>query len=80
MDWIGDITAALATATGIDAATLSVDDPTRETLLDLAGVAAHTSGDRTNAPILCHVIGRALASGATLAQCEQVVRAFADPA
>lgn len=35
---------------------LSDDDAT--TLLALAGFAAHTSGDRTNAPLLCYLVGR----------------------
>jgi uncharacterized protein DUF6457 len=30
-----------------------------KTLLDLARVAAHTSGDRTSAPLLCYLLGRA---------------------
>jgi hypothetical protein len=29
------------------------------TLLDLAGHAAHESGARTNAPLLCYLLGRA---------------------
>lgn len=29
------------------------------TLLDVARVAAHESGDRTNAPLLCYLVGRA---------------------
>ena len=49
-----------------------------ETLLDLAGVAAHTSGDRTNAPLLCHVLGRAVAGGADLDECARVVHAVVD--
>jgi hypothetical protein len=28
------------------------------TLLDLARIAAHESGDRTNAPLLCYLLGR----------------------
>ena len=28
------------------------------TLLELARIAAHTSGDRTNAPLLCYLLGR----------------------
>ena len=31
------------------------------TLLDVARVAAHDSGDRTNAPLLCYLIGLAAA-------------------
>lgn len=41
---------------------LGVDDLTPEeisTLLDLAGDAAHESGTRTNAPLLCYLVGRA---------------------
>ena len=79
MEWIDEVTLEIARATGIDAATLLVDEVTKETLLDLAGVAAHTSGDRTNAPLLCHVIGRALAGGATLDECARVVNEFAGP-
>lgn len=64
--WISDMTARIAAATGIDAQTLAVGDADAQELLRLAGVAAHTSGDRTNAPLLCHVLGRAVALGAPL--------------
>jgi uncharacterized protein DUF6457 len=36
------------------------------TLLDLARVAAHDSGERTNAPLLCYVLGVAVGRGAEL--------------
>jgi hypothetical protein len=39
-----------------------------ETLLDLARVAAHESGDRTNAPLLCYLVGRAHGELAALAE------------
>ena len=38
-------------------AELSDDDAA--TLLKIAKIAAHESGDRTNAPLLCYLIGRA---------------------
>lgn len=41
---------------------LGVDDLTPDeisTLLDVAGDAAHESGTRTNAPLLCYLVGRA---------------------
>jgi Domain of unknown function (DUF6457) len=41
---------------------LGVDDLTPEEisqLLNLAGDAAHESGHRTNAPLLCYLVGRA---------------------
>jgi hypothetical protein len=77
MDWITDITMRIATETDVAPADLLVDADDRNTLLDLAGVAAHASGDRTNAPILCHVLGLAIARGATLEQCALVIGDFA---
>jgi hypothetical protein len=38
------------------------------TLLDLARVAAHDSGERTNAPLLCYLVGVAVGRGAELAE------------
>ena len=49
-EWI----AAFAAKLGVDAP----DDATIETLLDLAGVAAHAS-ERIAAPIACYLVGRA---------------------
>ncbi|HEY5172468.1 MAG TPA: DUF6457 domain-containing protein [Acidimicrobiia bacterium] len=77
MDWISEMTFRVASATGLDATDLVLDDRTRETLLDLAGIAAHTSGDRTNAPLLCHVLGRAIGRGATIEACARAVHDFA---
>ena len=71
------MTLRLASVTDLDAADLLLDADARQTLLDLAGVAAHTSGDRTNAPLLCHVLGRAMARGATLEECARAVHDFA---
>jgi hypothetical protein len=36
------------------------------TLLALARVAAHDSGERTNAPLLCYLVGVAVGRGAEL--------------
>jgi hypothetical protein len=44
------------TAAGGEAELTAEDE---RTLLDLARIAAHTSGDRTNAPLLCYLLGRA---------------------
>jgi hypothetical protein len=44
------------------AAALGVDELTPDEislLLNLAGDAAHESGARTNAPLLCYLVGRA---------------------
>ena len=59
------------------AAALGVDDLSPEeiaTLLALAGDAAHESGTRTNAPLLCYLVGRAHASGASLEELVETVR------
>jgi hypothetical protein len=45
---------------------LGVDELTPEQisqLLGLAGDAAHESGQRTNAPLLCYLVGRAQGEG-----------------
>ena len=73
MSWITDMTARIAQAAGIDEGALAIDAAGAEELLRLAGVAAHTSGDRTNAPLLCHVLGRAVALGAPLDSLARVV-------
>jgi hypothetical protein len=55
---------------------LGVDDLTSDeiaVLLDLAGHAAHDSGARTNAPLLCYLVGRAQA-GRTLDELVEIVR------
>jgi hypothetical protein len=40
----------------------------QKTLLDLARVAAHDGGERTNAPLLCYLLGRAGGELDTLAE------------
>ncbi len=67
------MTTRIAAASGIEPSALAVDAEQAETLLRLAAVAAHESGDRTNAPLLCHVLGRAVARGASLDQLVRVV-------
>ena len=55
---------------------LVTPDQARE-LLDLAGVAARTSGNRTNAPLLCYV-GLAVERGAVFSDLIQAVRSAAN--
>jgi hypothetical protein len=63
-EWI----AAFAAGLGVDAP----DEQTIETLLDLAGVAAHAS-ERIAAPIACYLVGRAgVDPTAALAQARSV--------
>jgi hypothetical protein len=74
--WISEVTARIADASDVDAAALSVDPRDAETLLRLAAFAAHDSGERTNAPLLCHVLGLAVARGVPL---DRLARAVEGP-
>ena len=51
-EWLERVSGAI----GGDAE-LSDDDA--QTLLQIAKIAAQTSGERTNAPLLCYLVGRA---------------------
>jgi hypothetical protein len=57
--WLTQARDALARASGVPAADLDLDGEAVATLLDLARIAAHESGERTNAPLLCYLVGRA---------------------
>ena len=73
-EWLDTRADALAEGTGIDRAALELSPEEIETLLDLAGHAAHESGARTNAPLLCYLLGRARAGAASLEELDQIVR------
>jgi hypothetical protein len=72
--WLTDARNALARAAGVAPEELELDDDAVTTLLDLARIAAHESGDRTNAPLLCYLVGRAEASGRSLDDLADAVR------
>ena len=57
--WLTRARDALAEAANVDPASLELDGDAETTLLDLARIAAHESGERTNAPLLCYLAGRA---------------------
>jgi hypothetical protein len=74
-DWMRERADALAAATGIDRAELELDDAAIDTVLDVAAVAAHDSGARTNAPLLCYLVGLAAkGSGKSLGELAEIVR------
>jgi hypothetical protein len=62
-DWLKQRADALAAASGIDPAALDLSDADARALLALAKTAAHESGARTNAPLLCYLVGVARAGG-----------------
>ena len=72
--WLKDVRNAVADAAGIAPGELELPDDDAATLLDLARIAAHESGERTNAPLLCYLVGRAQASGAGLDSLADAVR------
>jgi hypothetical protein len=57
--WLSEARNALVRAAGVAPEELELDDEAAQTLLDLARIAAHESGERTNAPLLCYLVGRA---------------------
>jgi hypothetical protein len=60
--WLRDARDAVAVVAGVPPAELELSDEDAATLLDLARIAAHDSGERTNAPLLCYLVGRAQGS------------------
>jgi hypothetical protein len=72
--WLQSARDAIASAAGVPAAELELEPNQVRTLLDLARIAAHDSGDRTNAPLLCYLIG--LAAGRSDAGLEAIAAAL----
>ena len=71
--WLTQARDAIAAEAGVDPATLELSDEDVETLLDLARIAAHVSGERTNAPLLSYLVGRAQGTS-TLAELAEAAR------
>jgi hypothetical protein len=57
--WLSDARDAIARAAALEPSELELSDADARMLLDLARIAAHVSGERTNAPLLCYLVGRA---------------------
>jgi hypothetical protein len=58
-EWLSAARDRLARATGEDSSALDLEAADVDELLELARVAAHESGERTNAPLLCYLVGLA---------------------
>ena len=71
--WLSDARDALAQTSGFPTERLELDDEAVRELLELARAAAHDSGERTNAPLLCYLVGRAQ-DGASLDELADAVR------
>ena len=57
--WLADARDALADAARVPRERPELADENASILLDLAPIAAYASGERTNAPLLCYLVGRA---------------------
>jgi uncharacterized protein DUF6457 len=73
-EWLDRRADALADATGLDRNAFELSPEEVGMLLALAGDAAHESGKRTNAPLLCYLLGRARAGAASLDELAEIVR------
>ena len=71
--WLRQARDELAQSSGVPTERLELGDEDVATLLELARVAAHESGERTNAPLLCYLVGRAQ-NGASLDELAEAVR------
>jgi hypothetical protein len=71
--WLTDARDAVAAAAGVPASELELSDEEAQIVLDLARIAAHDSGERMNAPLLCYLVGRAQ-GGASLDTLAEAVR------
>jgi hypothetical protein len=62
--WLTKARDSVAQEAGIPPEELTLDGSTANELLDLARIAAHESGERTNAPLLAYLVGVAVGRGA----------------
>jgi hypothetical protein len=58
-EWLCQARDKLAAATGEDPSAYELSPEEIEELLELARIAAHESGERINAPLLCYLVGLA---------------------
>jgi Domain of unknown function (DUF6457) len=61
--WLAAARDGLAQESGVE---LELQEGEAATLLELARIAAHESGDRRNAPLLCYLLGLARGGGSDL--------------
>jgi hypothetical protein len=62
--WLTEQARRLEAASDLPAGAVGLLSDEIEALLEMASVAAHESGDRRNAPLLCYLVGVAAGKGA----------------
>lgn len=72
--WLAATVERLAADAGIPEARLDLEPHDLTAILDLARRAAHESGDRTNAPVLCYLLG--FAAGSSGSDLHQLIAAL----
>ena len=77
-DWLEQARDNLASECGDEPAVYTLDQKDIDELLDLARVAAHESGERINAPLVCYLVG--LARGRHGAGLDHLIDAVTKPA
>ena len=73
-EWLTRARDALAATANLPASTLDLTTEDAATVLELAALAAHESGQRTNAPLLCYLLGKAEAAGPGLRKLASAVQ------
>jgi hypothetical protein len=56
-EWLTAARDRVAAAAGLDPSSLELTQEEVDEVLELARVAAHESGERINAPLLCYLVG-----------------------
>ncbi len=74
-EWLEAARDRVAAEVGEDAAAYELSPDEIDELLELARVAAHESGERTNAPLVCYLVG--VARGRRGADLSELVDAVA---
>jgi hypothetical protein len=77
-DWLETAAERLAVGVGDDPDAYRFDGREIDRILDLAGVAAHDGGHKTNAPLLCYLVGLAQARHPELDLRQVIVAAIGD--
>ena len=60
-EWLTAARDRVAAAAGLEPSSLELTQEEVDEILELARVAAHESGERINAPLLCYLVGVAYA-------------------